>query len=339
RERYAPQLTHAAQLAAGSECGQVAGVFSMQAPFTARAVVTGLLPLAAVPVLIAGAAAQVPGMLPALGAFPFLFGGWYGVSLWRGMRRHVWCYAFAGGFMLLDDPPAGGALVPWGQVTDVTPVWTEVYSPEHHRHDHAGVSHHRPDHRRLREAAGSGCLSGTMARVDSELRAELLERAGRDQAARTSLPSGRLMAEWETAVAPVDRDNTARLREIIGQHGWPGDRLVGADGAHAAWLLAQHAPEDLQEECLPLLEDAVARGDASPADLAYLTDRVLMNRGEPQLHGTQYRRVRDGPLELWPVRDPAGLDARRAALGLAPEAVYRARLLAAEGPAVEHQDD
>jgi hypothetical protein len=35
-------------------------------------------------------------------------------------------------------------------------------------------------------------------------------------------------------------------------------------GAHAAWLLGQHAPPDLQEECLPLLQDAVARGDANP---------------------------------------------------------------------------
>jgi hypothetical protein len=171
-----------------------------------------------------------------------------------------------------------------------------------------------------------------MAGMDEELRAELLGRASRDQAARTSLPTGQLMAVWETVVAPVDRDNTARLREIVGQHGWPGHGLVGADGAHAAWLLAQHAPPDVQEECLPLLEDAVARGDASPADLAYLTDRVLMHHGEPQLYGTQYHQDRGGVLELWPVRDPAGLDERRAALSLEPEAVNRARLLAAEGP-------
>lgn len=118
----------------------------------------------------------------------------------------------------------------------------------------------------------------------------------------------------------------------------PGRRLVDEAGAHAAWLLAQHAPPDLQEECLPLLRDAVARGDPSPVDLAYLTDRVLVHRGEPQVHGTQYQ-VRDGVLELWTVRDPSGLDQRRAALGLEPEAENRARLLAAEGLADEHQDD
>jgi hypothetical protein len=166
--------------------------------------------------------------------------------------------------------------------------------------------------------------------VDEELSAELVERAGRDQAARKSLPPGHGMPEWEAVVAPVDRDNTARLREIIGRHGWPGHGLVGPAGAHAAWLLAQHAPPDLQEECLPLLRDAVARGDAGPVELAYLEDRVLMHRGEPQVYGTQYRVI-DGVLELWTVRDPAGLDERRAALGLEPEARSRARLLAAEG--------
>jgi hypothetical protein len=166
--------------------------------------------------------------------------------------------------------------------------------------------------------------------MDEELSAEFLERAGRDQAARLALRPGHGMLEWEAAVAPVDRDNTARLREVIRRHGWPGCALLGEAGAHAAWLLAQHAPPDLQEECLPLLQEAVARGDASPVDLAYLLDRVLMHRGEPQVYGTQYRQVGNGPLELWTVRDPSGLDQRRAALGLEPEAANRARLLARE---------
>jgi hypothetical protein len=146
------------------------------------------------------------------------------------------------------------------------------------------------------------------------------------------------MAEWEAVVAPVDQDNNARLREIIARHGWPGRRLAGDDGAHAAWLLAQHAPPELQEEFLPLLEDAVTREDASSADLAYLRDRVLMHRGEPQLYGTQYR-ILDGILELWTVRDPAGLDERRAALGLEREAENRARLLEARRPDGGSEDD
>jgi len=55
-ERYVAQLTHAEQLAVRLECGEVAGVFSGQAGGGVRrgAYVVGLLPMAAIPVLIAG---------------------------------------------------------------------------------------------------------------------------------------------------------------------------------------------------------------------------------------------------------------------------------------------
>jgi hypothetical protein len=72
RDRYAVQLAHAEQLAAWFECGEVAGVFSAQAGggVRPRAYVVGLLPMAAIPVLIAGAAAGIPGSVPALGSLP-----------------------------------------------------------------------------------------------------------------------------------------------------------------------------------------------------------------------------------------------------------------------------
>jgi hypothetical protein len=164
--------------------------------------------------------------------------------------------------------------------------------------------------------------------VNDALRKELLARAGRDQAARELMRHEHDMQRWRQIVEPVDRANTARLREIIAEHGWPGHQLVGVEAAHAAWLLAQHAPPNLQEECLLLLEDAVSRDDASRRDLAYLMDRVLMHRGQPQVYGTQYLE-KDGILTLWTVQEPGGLDRRRAALGLEPEAQNRVRLLAA----------
>jgi hypothetical protein len=87
--------------------------------------------------------------------------------------------------------------------------------------------------------------------VNDALRKELLERAGRDQAVRESLRRGHNMQQWSQIVEPVDRANTARLKEIVAEHGWPGYQLVGEAAAHAAWLLAQHAPPDFQEQCLP----------------------------------------------------------------------------------------
>jgi len=105
-----------------------------------------------------------------------------------------------------------------------------------------------------------------------DLRAELLDRADRDQAAR-----GMPEPEWET-VASVDAGNLVWLKEVVAEVGWPGRSAVGEDGAHAAWLLAQHADSDpaFQRKCLGLVTHAAACGEASSVELAYLTDRVLL---------------------------------------------------------------
>ena len=69
--------------------------------------------------------------------------------------------------------------------------------------------------------------------MDEELRAELVERADRDQVARKSLRPGHTMADWETLVAPVDRGNTARLREIIMANPAPPVSAVNAGSARS----------------------------------------------------------------------------------------------------------
>ena len=133
RDRYAVQLAHAEQLAARFECGEVTGVFSAETggSVRARAYVVGLLPLAAIPVLVAGAAAGIPGAVPALGTLPLVTGAWFGLNLWWGRqpRRRIWLYAFTSGFVQLDDPRADAAApLLWSQVTEVSEVWTDVYN-------------------------------------------------------------------------------------------------------------------------------------------------------------------------------------------------------------------
>jgi hypothetical protein len=131
--RYAAQLADADRFAALHECGEVAGVFSTRAGggVRPRAYVVGLLPLAAVPVLIALGAIHVPGMIPLLVLSPFLIGGWFGVSIWRGRepRRHVWLYAFTDGFALIDRPQSNVFPVRWSQVREVSLIWAQAYDP------------------------------------------------------------------------------------------------------------------------------------------------------------------------------------------------------------------
>lgn len=148
------------------------------------------------------------------------------------------------------------------------------------------------------------------------LRAELLRRVDIDVAARRACTG----APAELArLMEMDSANTGWLATIIDKIGWPGRSLVGGDGAHAAWLLVQHADlnRPFQQRCLALLRKAVKASEAAPADLAHLTDRVLLATGRPQLYGTQ-TIVRDGRYEPAPIKNAKKVDARRAAVGLGP---------------------
>jgi hypothetical protein len=109
---------------------------------------------------------------------------------------------------------------------------------------------------------------------------------------------------------------TQRLKEIIRRVGWPTISLVGKEGASAAWIVVQHADDDVQfqRECVALLEAAALKGEAETRHMACLTDRVLTATGRTQKYGTQGA---GGPAADWP-----GIDERRKAIGLAPLEVY-----------------
>jgi hypothetical protein len=160
--------------------------------------------------------------------------------------------------------------------------------------------------------------------TDEALHDELDELVAEDQAVRARAVASKFKdAAALEAMSRVDAKTTARMKVILEQKGWPGVAMVGTRGAHNAWLLVQHADEDLafQRSALALLEQAVARKDASAADLAYLTDRVLVNEGKPQRYGTQFRS-QDGVNVPQPMEDPAHVDALRAGVGLKPLAEH-----------------
>lgn len=184
------------------------------------------------------------------------------------------------------------------------------------------------------------------APAQPQLAAELLRRMEEDQAARGQATEffknveGKPPAEREREQAAltkklqdVDRANRLWLAEQVEQFGWPGKSLVGPQAAHAAWLLVQHADADpdFQERCLELMKAAPA-GEVTPVDLAYLTDRVLVARGRPQVYGTQCEEVA-GRFQPRACIEPEALDQRRKEVGLPPikeylqtmEEVYHAR--------------
>lgn len=167
--------------------------------------------------------------------------------------------------------------------------------------------------------------------MDVRLAAELAAMAAEDQRVRATPPDGTFVRpitlEHRMDYVRVDVGNTDRLREIVTEVGWPGQALVGEEGAEHAWLIAQHADHQLDSQRLFLeaLRQAVEVGDAPARHLAYLTDRVAMNEGRPQRYGTQVGAMKDGEAVPWPIEEPDRVDQRRAGVGLTPLSEYLVR--------------
>lgn len=116
--------------------------------------------------------------------------------------------------------------------------------------------------------------------------------------------------------ASVDERNTKRMKEIVGEIGWPTVSKVGEKGMKNAWLLVQHADRDVefQIQCLSLMKEA-PEGEVSKKLIAYLEDRVRVNQGQGQLYGTQF--IQEGGKHVpRPIEDEDKVDERREVMGM-----------------------
>lgn len=173
--------------------------------------------------------------------------------------------------------------------------------------------------------------------IDQALRRRLLALAAADAATRDRLAAdGSLFEDYHPEMRRVHEANADVLRRIVDRGGWPDAHVAGTDGAEAAWLVAQHAIglPDFQLFCLVHLEAAAAEEKVPAWQPAYLTDRIHVLEGRPQLYGTQFDWDEAGEMSPVPIEDAAGVDARRAAIGLPPmaEAIARQREAARAEP-------
>jgi hypothetical protein len=154
------------------------------------------------------------------------------------------------------------------------------------------------------------------------LRQRLIAMAARDQAVRLvpNFSDSVRDSAFVHRMTAVDQANADSLTKILAHSGWPTKSMVGARGASAAFLIAQHN-EALQEPALALMR-ALPAGEVFAGDMAMLDDRVRVRRGEPQLYGTQLPWSESDTLRFYPIADIDGLDARRASAGLSPLSTY-----------------
>ncbi len=120
---------------------------------------------------------------------------------------------------------------------------------------------------------------------------KIIELKNRDLKLRDKLlKEGKLSDGYHADMEALHNCNAKILNQIIDDIGYPTIEKIGFEANEAAWLIIQHAISQprFMKKCAKLLEDAVNQGKAHSAKLAYLSDRISVFEGRPQLYGTQF---------------------------------------------------
>jgi hypothetical protein len=127
--------------------------------------------------------------------------------------------------------------------------------------------------------------------------------------------------------AEADSINQIKAKAIIKKYGYPGFSLVG-DWSADFWAIVDHCDDDIsfQEQVLALMKIEVAKNNAGKEEYALLTDRVLVNKKQKQIYGTQVRtNPKTHKATPFPLKYPKQVNALRKKMGMEPLEVYLKR--------------
>ncbi|QKX06202.1 hypothetical protein HN014_15210 [Aquimarina sp. TRL1] len=132
------------------------------------------------------------------------------------------------------------------------------------------------------------------------------------------IQNGQLDEGYNEEMANLHSRNAKILDEIIDTIGYPTVDKVGKEASEAAWLIIQHSIGQpyFMKKFAELLKIAVNESKADPKGLAYLTDRIAVFEGKPQLYGTQFDWDENGEMNPNQYDNIAKVNQRRKALGL-----------------------
>lgn len=160
------------------------------------------------------------------------------------------------------------------------------------------------------------------AKPDKKLRDELLKMANKQRELLVQMVEKNQNKESdEEKLRKLYETNTARLCEVLKTHGWPTTALLDRDGINAVFRILIAGPFEMQRDLLPVIAATIKKDPGQKADFAGLYDRLRVTAGLKQLFGTQAVST-GGFLVLYPIEDPAKLNARRTEFGLQPMDTY-----------------
>jgi len=116
-------------------------------------------------------------------------------------------------------------------------------------------------------------------------------------------------------------ENDKELLSLLDMYGWPTASSVTEFAAAGAALVINHTSHEIRSRYFPMLEQAFKQGEAQPLRYAKMRDRLLVEEGEKQLYGTQWKFDNQEQVP-YPIENPEYVDKRRAEIGLGPLSVY-----------------
>lgn len=120
-----------------------------------------------------------------------------------------------------------------------------------------------------------------------------------------------------------DSLNLIKISKILDERGWVGNDVVGSQANQTLFLVIQHADLKAQQKYLPMMREAVKKGNANASSLALLEDRIALREGRKQIYGSQIATNSITKKSfVSPLEDPDNVDKRRADVGLGKLADY-----------------
>ena len=125
---------------------------------------------------------------------------------------------------------------------------------------------------------------------------------------------------WQK-INKIDSINQIKVSAILDEYGWLGSDKIGGKANVAFFAVLQHSNLKTQEKYLPIMKEAVKKGNANGEDLALLIDRIEMFNGRPQVYGSQIQFIK-GKYTVYPIIDECNVNKRRSEIGLKPLEEY-----------------
>ena len=94
-------------------------------------------------------------------------------------------------------------------------------------------------------------------------------------------------------VTEKDSINLIFVKKILDEYGWLGRDIIGRQGNLTLFLVIQHSDLETQEKYLPMVREAVKKGDVYMSNYILLEDRVALRQGKRQIYGSQIGRDKE----------------------------------------------